>query len=321
MTMRQPALLLLLLTTAYSFSFQVASKHQSNAAKPVLSMFYCGFGGDFCGQSTDDDVNAGTTNVILAFVNTSPDGSVFVDKDNYPTDLQAKWQAAGKKVLISVGGQNGNWAYIFATQDSTNNFVNSVKSIIATHGLDGVDIDIESYMVTPRTVANMINQLRGAIGTSKLLIVSPECVAVYQGVADYSADTAGQAYNYFVNVIKLADKSIDYYQPQAYNNWYDVSGGSLDYLKDVYLNWRNLPGVLSWEQPIANFTGVSGDKLLMGVLASTSAGGSSYYYSPDVIAQFRQWLADNNYPLKGFMMWDSHWDSLNGKAISNACTQ
>lgn len=187
--------------------------------------------------------------------------------------------------------------------------------------MDGVDLDIESYQATPRTVANMINQLRAAIGTSKLLIVSPECVAIYQGVADYSADTAGQAYNYFVNVVRLADSSIDLYQPQAYNNWYDVSGGTLDYLKDVYLNWRNLPGVLSWEQPIPNFSGVSADKLMIGVLASPSAGGSSYFYSADVIAQFRQWLSDNNYPLRGFMMWDSHWDSLDGNLISNACTK
>ena len=176
------------------------------------------------------------------------------------------------------------------------------------------------YLATPRTVANAIIQLKKALG-SKLLIVSPECVAVYQGVADYSADTAGQAYNYFVNVIRLADDYIDFYQPQAYNNWYDVAGGTLDYLKDVYLNWRNLKGILSWQTPIANFNGVSGDKLLMGVLASTSAGGASYFYSVDTITAFRSWLTANNYPLRGFMMWDSHWDSLNGYAISNACTK
>ena len=176
------------------------------------------------------------------------------------------------------------------------------------------------YLATPRTVANAIIQLKKALG-SKLLIVSPECVAVYQGVADYSADTAGQAYNYFVNVIRLADDYIDFYQPQAYNNWYDVAGGTLDYLKDVYLNWRNLKGILSWQTPSANFNGVSGDKLLMGVLASTSAGGASYFYSVDTITAFRSWLTANNYPLRGFMMWDSHWDSLNGFAISNACTK
>ena len=57
-----------------------------------LSMFYCGFGGDFCGQSTDDDTNPSTTLVILAFVNTNPDGSVTIDDANFPWDLVNKWQ-------------------------------------------------------------------------------------------------------------------------------------------------------------------------------------------------------------------------------------
>ena len=150
-----------------------------------------------------------------------------------------------------------------------------------------------------------------------MIIVSPECVAVYQGVADYGPDTAGQAYNYFVNIIRLADQAIDLYQPQAYNNWYDVSGGSLNYLKDVYLNWRNYKGIMDWMKPIPNFSGVAGDKLLMGVLASTRAGGAGYYYQPQVIADFKAWLAENKYPLRGFMIWDSHWDTLNSNAISN----
>jgi len=76
-------------------------------------------------------------------------------------------------VLISIGGQNGNWAWIFASQDSINAFVASVVTIITTYNLDGVDLDIESYLATPRTVANTIIQLKTAIGDDKLLIVSP----------------------------------------------------------------------------------------------------------------------------------------------------
>lgn len=76
-------------------------------------------------------------------------------------------------MLISIGGQNGNWAWIFASQDSINAFVASVVTIITTYNLDGVDLDIESYLATPRTVANTIIQLKTAIGDDKLLIVSP----------------------------------------------------------------------------------------------------------------------------------------------------
>lgn len=58
----------------------------------------------------------------------------------------------------------------------------------------------------------------------------------------------------------------------------------------------------------------------MGILASTSAGGAQYYAPPSVIREFKQWIKNNNYPLLGFMMWDSNWDKLNGFAISDAAT-
>jgi hypothetical protein len=48
-------------------------------ASHVLSMFYCGFSGDYCGQSNTDDVNPKSSIVILAFINTQSDGSVIMD--------------------------------------------------------------------------------------------------------------------------------------------------------------------------------------------------------------------------------------------------
>ena len=99
-----------------------------------------------------------------------------------------------------------------------------------------------------------------------------------------------------------------------------MTAGTLDYLKNVYLNWRNLQGMMTWAQPIPNFSGVDGNKLLIGLEASTTAGGSNYYVTPAIINDFKIWLAANNYPLRGFMIWDSHWDQLNNSTISIACT-
>lgn len=285
-----------------------------------LSMFYCGFGGNFCGQSTTDDVHPKTTTVILAFVNTQTDGSVLADDANFPIDLIAKWHASGKKVIISVGGQNGNWPNVFASPANTANFISALQGIVDKYNLDGVDLDIENYLATPRTVANMIISLRASLGTSKLIIVSPEDVTVFQEFGVPDPDSATGYYNYFVPIITLADHAIDFYQPQAYNNYFHKTPGTVEYLQDVYLNWRNFQGLVSWGKPIANWTGVAGEKLLMGVLASPVAGGSNYYNDASVIQAFRDWLAANNYPLRGFMMWDSHWDELNGNIVSNACT-
>lgn len=220
--MRQASLLLLLLLCA------------SSVQAYDLSIFYCGFGGDFCGQSDSDDTHPKTSFVILAFVNTNPDGSITIDSANFPTALANSWRSAGRKVIISVGGQNGNWNYVFSSQANIDTFVTSVKNTINAYNLDGVDLDIESYNAAPRTVANAIKQLKAAIGT-KLIIVSPEDVAVYQGTTVPDPTVGGNAFNYFVPIINEADSAIDYYQPQAYNNWYDgETGGSLRYLQDVY---------------------------------------------------------------------------------------
>jgi chitinase len=158
----------------------------------------------------------------------------------------------------------------------------------------------------------MIIQLKTALtalGGKKLVTASPECVCVYQAMGVPDAETGGGYYNYFVPIINLADKYIDYYQPQAYNNWYEFPSGSLEYLQDVYLNWRNLQGMTPWgSKPIPNFAGVAGEKILMGILASKHAGGEAYLFKPEVLEKFKEWLAKEKHVLGGFMMWDSHWD-------------
>jgi chitinase len=257
----------------------------------------------------------------LAFANTKSDGSIVVDSTNFPTALIKSWKSTGKKVILSVGGQNGNWNTVFASEISISNFIKTITSALTQYNLDGVDLDIEAYIATPRTVANTIIRLKSSI-SPKLLIVSPECVTVYEGTPVPSPDVGGQAWNYFVPIINLADHSIDFYQPQAYNNWYGgLPGGSVAYLKEVYLNWRNLPSSIPWTNPIPNFAGVNGSKLLLGVLASSSAGGAAYFAPVTVIQEVRGWLKANNYSLKGFMVWDSNWDKKNNFQVSDACTE
>jgi hypothetical protein len=76
--MKVIALLAILLLSASSIKFNWLTPHQE-AKATVLSLYYCGFGDKFCGQSTEDDVNPGAKLVILAFVNTQSDGSVIMD--------------------------------------------------------------------------------------------------------------------------------------------------------------------------------------------------------------------------------------------------
>ena len=45
------------------------------------------------------------------------------------------------------------------------------------------------------------------------------------GIPDPDASTG--YYNYFVPIIQLADSAIDYYQLQAYNNYYHKTPGTV----------------------------------------------------------------------------------------------
>ena len=69
------AILLLVSASKISWWHQKSVK----AGTDVLSVYYCGFGGNFCGQSTDNDVYSKTTHVILAFANTQANGSIIMD--------------------------------------------------------------------------------------------------------------------------------------------------------------------------------------------------------------------------------------------------
>lgn len=285
-----------------------------------LSIFWCGFGGDYCGQSTTDDVNPKATMVILAFANSNPDGSISVDDANWPTTLINNWQKAGKKVLISVGGQNGHWDSIFANPQ---NFVSSVNNVIKKYNIDGIDLDIEGYTTAPQAVSLTINTLRNQIGKNKLIVISPEVVGVYQGAAIPAANVGGNAWNYFVPVLNASINQIDYVQPQEYNNWYDTSTMSSQYLMNGYLQWVNKDGLYGTKAfSPSQYVGVPPEKLIMGVLASTSAGGAAFYPTPQMLTSAISTLNSTyNTNVGGVMMWDSHWDTLNNCTISNAAVQ
>ena len=96
-----------------------------------LSMFYCGFGDKYCGQSSTNDINIYTKYVILAFLKTNANGSVTIDVDNFPNSSYKIWKNQNKLVLISVGGQNGNWKAILSSQANTKTFIDSVKDILS----------------------------------------------------------------------------------------------------------------------------------------------------------------------------------------------
>lgn len=114
---------------------------------PLLSapvaVYYCGFSGSFCGQSTTNDANINSSLIILAFANIATNGSIIIDQTNFPCDFVKLWQSEGKKVFLSIGGEAANWSSLFANNQSMQNALDSVQSILSMTGIDGIDLDIE----------------------------------------------------------------------------------------------------------------------------------------------------------------------------------
>jgi len=80
-------------------------------------------------------------------------------------DVVSRAHAAGKKVLICVGGADSESAFQGATSSANlPTFINSLTNFMAARGYDGVDIDWEPLPVSDtQQYTNLVNGLRSAL--------------------------------------------------------------------------------------------------------------------------------------------------------------
>ncbi|NUP04334.1 MAG: chitinase, partial [Nonomuraea sp.] len=119
--------------------------------------------------------------------------------------IKAK-QAQGKKVLISIGGQNGQVQ--LTSTAARDKFVESVSAIIDRYGLDGLDVDFEGHSLylnqgdtnlsnpTTPVVVNLISALRtlkSRYGAKFVLTMAPETFFVQLGYQFYGPGPNGAA--------------------------------------------------------------------------------------------------------------------------------
>ena len=117
--------------------------------------------------------------------------------------IQAK-QAQGKKVLLSIGGQNGEVQ--LTTTAARDTFVSSVSAIIDRYGLNGLDIDFEGQSLrlnagdsdfrSPTTpmIVNLISALKtlkARYGAGFVLTMAPETFFVQLGYQFYGGTCSG----------------------------------------------------------------------------------------------------------------------------------
>ncbi|MFH8701517.1 chitinase [Streptomyces chartreusis] len=225
--------------------------------------------------------------------------------DQFKADIRAK-QAAGKKVIVSVGGERGT----VAVNDSASaaNFANSVYSLMQTYGFDGVDIDLENGL-NATYMTQALRSLSSKAGSSLIITMAPQTI-----------DMQSTSNSYFQTALNIKD-ILTVVNMQYYNSGSMLgcdgkvySQGSVDFL--TALACIQLEG------------GLAPSQVGLGLPASTRGAGSGYV-APSVVNNALDCLAkgtncgsfkpSRTYPdLRGAMTWSTNWDATAGNAWSNA---
>ncbi|WCR29849.1 glycosyl hydrolase family 18 protein [Paenibacillus thiaminolyticus] len=250
----------------------------------------------------------------------------------------------GKKVLISIGGQNGS-VELHSNQD-VQNFVNSLASIIQTYGFDGLDIDLEGGSVslgsgdtdyrhptTPKIV-NLIaavRQLSDRVGPGFMLTMAPETAYVQGGIVAY----AGPWGAYLPVIHGLRDK-LDFIHVQHYNAGGNealdgrvYTQGTADF--QVAMAEMLLRGFPIGRNPNNLFQPLREEQVAIGLPAVPSAAPSGGYTSGADLAKALRYIVKGTsyggtytlqqaggYPnFRGVMTWSVNWDATSGYAFAN----
>ncbi|MET9927056.1 MULTISPECIES: glycoside hydrolase family 18 protein [unclassified Streptomyces] len=259
--------------------------------------------------------------------------------------IKAK-QAAGKKVLISIGGQNGQVQ--LASTAARDAFVTSVSKIIDTYGLDGLDIDFEGHSLSLNTgdtdfrsptspvIVNLISAvktLKAKYGSGFVLTMAPETFFVQLGYQFYgSGPWGGQdpRAGAYLPVIHALRDDLTLLHVQDYNsgpimgldNQYHSMGGA-----DFHIAMTDM---LLAGFPVAGntsrvFPGLRPDQVAIGLPASTQAGNG--HTSPAEVNKALNCLIKKTdcgsyqthgtwTDLRGLMTWSINWDRFNNWEFS-----
>lgn len=256
-------------------------------------------------------------------------------------------RSQGKKVLISIGGQNGQVQ--LTTTAARDAFVSSVSAIIDRWGLDGLDIDFEGHSLsldtgdtdfrnpTSPVIVNLISALKtlkATYGPGFVLTMAPETFFVQLGYQYYgSGPWGGQdpRAGAYLPVIHALRDDLTLLHVQDYNsgsvmgldNQYHSMGGADFHVAMTDLLLKGFPVAGNTNNV---FPPLPASKVAIGMPATTNAGNG--YVAPGEVDKALDCLtkltdcgtyvprsgAQPN--LRGLMTWSINWDRFGGGEFS-----
>ncbi|MFF8654996.1 chitinase [Streptomyces huasconensis] len=225
--------------------------------------------------------------------------------EQFKADIKAK-QAAGKSVIISVGGEKG--AVTVNDAASAVAFADSVYALMREYGFDGVDIDLENGL-NATYMTRALKSLAAKAGPGLVLTMAPQTI-----------DMQSPSNAYFKTALAVKD-ILTVVNMQYYN-----SGSMLGCDGKVYSQ-----GTVDFLTALACVqleNGLAPSQVGIGVPASPRAAGGGHV-APDVVNRALDCLAkgtgcgtfkpSRTYPdIRGAMTWSTNWDATAGSAWSRS---
>ncbi|TJZ74771.1 chitinase [Chitiniphilus eburneus] len=274
--------------------------------------------------------------IVLAFGDNAGGGNVAFNLDpnagseaQFIADIAAK-RAKGKKVVLSLGGQDGSVTLNNASD--VTNFVNSLYGIITKYGLDGIDLDLESgsgvSLGAPiiNNLVTAVKQLKARVGSNFYLSMAPEHPYVQGGYISY-----GSIWGAYLPIIDGLRDDLNVIHVQYYNNggftYTDgrtlnegtvdaLVGGSLMLIEGFKTNYGT-----GWE-----FKGLRPDQVAFGVPSGNQSAGRGFVTTATVnnalncltrLANCDTVKPKQAYPTyRGVMTWSINWDKHDGYNFS-----
>ena len=312
----------------------------SPSPAPASGHWLIGYWHDFTNPSGNTYPISQVTNdwdvIIVAFANDAGNGNIsFTVDPNAGTDAQfiadvAAKRKAGKKVVLSVGGQNGAISLDNATE--VTNFVNSAYAIIQKYGFDGIDLDLETGVsqgtALQTNIVTAMQQLKAKVGPTFYLSMAPEHPYVQGGYVAY-----GSIWGAYLPIIDALRNDLTEIHVQYYNNssfTYDnasmqtVQQGTVDGL--VAGSLMLIEGFTTAYGTGWHFNGLRPDQVAFGVPSGPSSANSGFV-TPTVVSSTLNCLTkltncgtitpSKAYPtFRGAMTWSINWDKHDGYNFS-----
>ncbi len=271
-----------------------------------------------------------------------PDPGIYPDPQDFIDDFAAL-QAAGKKVLLSIGGANA--AIHVETEQDAALFAQSMAGLVMQYGFDGVDIDLEGGSLTldagdndyrNPTTARIVYFIAGieallrAFPEGLILSMAPETAYVQGAYSFY-----GGIWGAYLPVIHALREELSYIHVQRYNTGSMFGRDGVVYepaTADFHVAMADML-LAGFALPNGDvFDPLSHDQVLIGLPASTQAAGTGYT-TPAIVHDALDHLLTGvpapgssyslaqpeGYPsFRGLMTWSVNWDVDNALEFSGS---